>query len=112
MLGTRPTALGPGLGALRLVSGASRGLSNAIVERGLSIRARTGGESIKPAGQAHTRKLKKLLQDTGVVPWMRDRLPLVFAGDELVAVADLWVAADAVSEPGTAVCWDERPELY
>ena len=112
LLGTRPTALGPGLGALRLVSGASRGLSNAIVERGLSIRARTGGESIKPAGQAHTRKLKKLLQDTGVVPWMRDRLPLVFAGDELVAVADLWMAADAVSEPGTAVCWDERPELY
>jgi len=20
--------------------------------------------------------------------------------------------SDAVSEPGTAVCWDERPELY
>jgi hypothetical protein len=43
---------------------------------------------------------------------MRDRLPLVYAGERLVAVADLWVAADASSEPGTSVCWDGRPELY
>ncbi len=43
---------------------------------------------------------------------MRDRLPLIYAGDELVAVADLWLAADAASEPGTAVRWDDRPELY
>ena len=112
MLGARPLVLGQGMGALRLVAGASRGLSGPIVGRGLSVRARRGGESIRPAGEAHTRKLKKLLQEAGVVPWMRDRLPLVFAGEELVAVADLWVAADAVSEPGTAVCWDERPELY
>jgi tRNA(Ile)-lysidine synthase len=111
-LGARPMVLGPGMGALRLAPGASRGLSAPIVDRGLSVRMRSGGEEIKPAGQAHTRKLKKLLQDEGVVPWMRDRLPLVFAGEQLVAVADLWLAADAVSDPGTAVCWDDRPELY
>jgi tRNA(Ile)-lysidine synthase len=52
------------------------------------------------------------LQDEGVVPWMRDRLPLVFAGDELVAVADLWVASGAASQPGATVHWDGRPELY
>jgi len=107
-----PVALGEGMGALRLVHGAPRGLSAGTVARGLCVRMRTGGEQIKPAGQAHTKKLKKLLQDEGVVPWMRDRLPLVFAGDELVAVADLWVAAGASSEPGTAVHWDDRPELY
>jgi hypothetical protein len=43
---------------------------------------------------------------------MRERLPLIYAGEQLVAVADLWVAAGAASEPGTAVCWDDRPELY
>ncbi len=111
-LDARSMALGPGMGALRLAPGAPRGLSAPIIERGLSVRMRSGGEEIKPAGQTHTRKLKKLLQDEGVVPWMRDRLPLVFAGEQLVAVADLWLAADAVSDPGTAVCWDDRPELY
>jgi len=111
-LGAGPLALGAGMGTLRLAPGASRGLSDSILERGLSVRGRRGGEEIKPAAQAPTKKLRKLLQVEGVVPWMRDRLPLVYAGDELVAVADLWLAADAVSEPGTAVYWDDRPELY
>lgn len=112
VLGATPVALGEGMGTLQLVPDAPRGLSAATVRRGLCVRMRSGGEQIKPAGQAHTKKLKKLLQDEGVVPWMRERLPLVFAGDELVAVADLWVAAGASSEPGTAVRWDGRPELY
>ncbi len=47
-----------------------------------------------------------------MVPWMRDRLPLVYAGDELVAVGDLWLAASAVSEPGVAVRWKDRPALH
>jgi tRNA(Ile)-lysidine synthase len=111
-LAAMPVALGEGMGSLTLVPGAPRGLSAATVGRGLCVRMRTGGEQIKPAGQAHTKKLKKLLQDEGVVPWMRDRLPLVFAGDELVAVADIWVAAGATSEPGATVRWDGRPELY
>jgi tRNA(Ile)-lysidine synthase len=111
-LATSPVALGEGMGTLRLVPGAPRGLSAATAGRGLCVRMRSGGEQIRPAGQAHTKKLKKLLQDAGVVPWMRDRLPLVFAGEQLVAVADLWVAAGASSEPGTAVHWDDRPELY
>lgn len=111
-LAASAVSLGPGMGALRPAPGSPLGLSSTTVERGLSIRMRTGGEEIRPAGQRHTKKLKKLLQEEGVVPWMRERLPLIYAGEELVAVADLWIAADAASEPGTAVCWDERPELY
>jgi tRNA(Ile)-lysidine synthase len=107
-----PLALGPGMGNLRLAPGAARGLSDASVARGLSIRLREGGEKFKPFGHLHPKKLKKLLQEEGVVPWMRERLPLIYAGEQLVAVADLWVAAGAASEPGTAVCWDDRPELY
>jgi tRNA(Ile)-lysidine synthase len=111
-LADAPLALGPGMGSLRLARGADRGLSEAIVARGLHVRMRNGGEEIKPAGQGHTKKLKKLLQEEGIVPWMRERLPLIYAGDALVAVADLWIAAEAASGPGTAVCWDERPELH
>jgi tRNA(Ile)-lysidine synthase len=107
-----PVELGPDMGVLRLAPGAPRGLSGPILERGLCVRTRVGGEEIKLTGQRYTKKLKKLLQEEGVVPWMRERLPLVYAGEKLVAVADLWIAADAASEPGTAVCWDDRPELY
>ncbi len=104
--------LGPGLGLLRLEPGADRGLSTAVVEAGLEVRQREGGEEIKPSGQAHTRKLKKLLQEEGVVPWMRDRVPLVYSSDRLVAVGDLWVADEAASSPGTAIRWEDRPALH
>ena len=104
--------LGSGLGVLRFVPGADRGLSEGLYSRGLRLAFRQGGEEIQPFGHRHTRKLKKLLQEEGIVPWMRDRLPLIYAGERLVAVADLWLAADAVSEPGVALRWDGRPALH
>lgn len=104
--------LGAGLGELRLEPNASRGLADAIVSRGIEVRYRCGGEEIKPLGQTHTRKLKKLLQEEGIVPWMRERLPLLYSGGDLVAVADLWIAAGAASEPGTAIHWNSRPAIH
>jgi len=101
-----------GLGELRLESGASEGLSEALLEQGLELRFRRGGEEFKPIGQSHTKKLKKLLQEAGIVPWMRDRIPLLYSGDELVAVAALWLAADAASTPGVAIHWDNRPPIH
>lgn len=104
--------LGPGLGVLQLLPGAAQGLSEQLLQQQLLVRFREGGEEFRPLGQVHTRKLKKLLQEEGVVPWMRDRLPLLYAGDELIAVGDLWLAATAVSEPGVALRWKDRPALH
>lgn len=104
--------IGPSLGEVSLASGPGPGFSQAVVSRGLSLRRRVGGEKIKPVGQLHTRTLKKLLQEEGVVPWLRDSLPLIYSGDELVAVADLWIAADAAAENGSHIQWKGRPELY
>ena len=108
----RELELGTGLGLLKFESGAELGLSEALVDGGLSIKPRIGGERFSPYGQSHTRELKKLLQEEGVVPWMRDRLPLVYAGDRLLAVGDLWLAKDAVTKPGVAVRWCGRPALH
>jgi len=52
----------------------------------LTVRFRRGGESIKPAGSAYTQPLKKLFQQWGVPPWQRDRVPLLFDEDKLIAV--------------------------
>jgi tRNA(Ile)-lysidine synthase len=58
----------------------------------LRVRFRRGGERIRPAGDAHTRELRDLLQGAGIPPWQRRRIPLVFDADELLAVADLWTS--------------------
>ncbi len=106
------TELGVGLGSLRFESDADTGLRSELVQQGLTIEPRRGGEEIQLQGQEHTRKLKKLLQEQGIVPWMRDRLPLLYCGGQLVAVGDLWIAADAVSSPGVRVHWHGRPALH
>ena len=57
-----------------------------------------------------TRELRDLLQESGVPPWQRARLPLLFdADDRLLAVADLYLSehATALLPPNTAgIEWD------
>ncbi len=91
------------------------GLPQSWLEDGLILRFRRGGERFRARGRAHRHSLKHLFQESGVVPWMRDRVPLLYRGDELAAIGDLWVSADAdaapASEPRWCVHWTEHPAV-
>jgi tRNA(Ile)-lysidine synthase len=109
-----PLTLPAGLGRLRLTPTESGGLSAAKLTDTLSVRFRVGGESLQPAGDAFHRKLKKLLQAAGILPWWRDRLPLVYCGRRLVAVGDLWIATDFAAregEPARVIAWEDCPAI-
>lgn len=106
---TAPLALPQMGGQLQALPVQGQGISRARVAGApLQVRARRGGEVCRLPGHAHHHKLKKLLQDRGVAPWRRERLPLLFSGDALVAVADLWVCepyAAADGEAGWGIHW-------
>jgi tRNA(Ile)-lysidine synthase len=106
-----PLDLGPGMGQLLLSPGVDGGIDPLLATAGLRVRYRRGGESIRPPGHDCTHKLKKLLQQEGIVPWMRQRLPLLYAGDDLAAVADLWIAAGCCHEAGYGVTWSKHLPL-
>ena len=99
----------PGVGRLSVEPVLVSGLAYARLPRGgLRIRLRRGGETVNLPGRGHHHAVKKLLQAAGVPPWERARLPMFYAGADLVAVADRWVAADYVArpgEPGVAIVW-------
>jgi tRNA(Ile)-lysidine synthase len=57
----------------------------------LTVRLRQGGERIQPHPERPRRSLKHLLQESRVPPWLRDRLPLLYCGDELAWVAGIGV---------------------
>lgn len=81
--------------------------------RNLSVRFRQGGERCRPSGRQHSQSLKKLLQEYQVEPWLRPRVPLVYQGEYLLAVADYWVCADTQSRGdsmGFLVVWS-RPQI-
>lgn len=80
-----------------------------LAGRTLEVHFRQGGEEIQPTGRQGHHSLKKLFQEEGIPPWERDRLPLLYLNDELIAVADLWIAEGYVASPGNLgyeVIWE------
>jgi len=69
------------------------------------VSARHGGERITQSGRGHTQALKKILQELGIPPWERERLPLLFAADgELLAAGDL-VISQRLTRSGMRLSW-------
>ncbi len=52
----------------------------------VTIRFRQKGETCRPLGRQGHHSLKKLLQEWCVPPWLRDRIPLIYSNEQLVAV--------------------------
>ena len=77
-------------------------------EQAITVRYRQGGERCRPGPRAANRPLKHLLQEAGVPPWERERLPLIYVGGQLAAVANYWVCAPCGAEgdePGLRIAW-------
>jgi tRNA(Ile)-lysidine synthase len=104
-----------GLGELRLEAALGEGFSQvACGGRALQIRFRAGGERCRLADEIHRKPLKKLFQERGIVPWMRARLPLIFADDALAAVVGFGVCSEFAAqpgEPGWRIVWTGHPPL-
>ena len=103
--------LGPQMGELCWVAQLG-GIDAQRLPAHLVVRRRKGGETLKPKAKAATQSVQHLCQSLGVLPWMRDALPLVFAGEALIAVADLWLDARwcaGPGAPGLAVGWRRGP---
>jgi tRNA(Ile)-lysidine synthase len=76
---------------------------------GVRVAWRKGGERCLPAGRGHHHSLKKLFQEQGIPPWVRDRIPLIFIQEKLAMVPGLWVCEPfqaGPAEPGMLIDWD------
>ncbi len=66
-----------------------KGLDCSITE--VTIRFRQGGELCRSAESGCSKSLKKLFQEKNIPPWLRDRVPLLYVGDQLAAVVGICV---------------------
>lgn len=68
-----------------------QGVAKAKLTTWLDVSFRQGGERCRPAGNLHSRPLKKILQERRIPPWQRDHLPLFYHQGSLVSVGDLFI---------------------
>ncbi|HKK05164.1 MAG TPA: tRNA lysidine(34) synthetase TilS [Gammaproteobacteria bacterium] len=75
----------------------------ACAGRTITVRFRRGGERCRPVGRGHHHDLKKLMQEWGVPPWERARVPLIYVEEDLAQVVGYCLCepfAASVDEPG------------
>ena len=77
------------------------------VETSLEVRFRQGGERVRLRGRPQ-KTVKKLLQESNYVPWLRSRVPLLYSKDTLVCIPGIGIAQDIEQELNPileTVCW-------
>jgi tRNA(Ile)-lysidine synthase len=100
---TTPQLTLPGdLGTLALEDDVRAPIDLDLLPDELAVRWRRGGERLRPRGGGPSRALKTLLQEAQMPLAERARLPLVFDGARLVAVADRWSDASIHAEARSA----------
>ena len=96
-------------GELSAVEGRGEGLKKDMCAGArVEVRYRSGGEKIRLPGRRCTHKLKKLFQEAGTPPWLRERIPLIYIDDRLAMVAGFWTDAEFLAgadEPSWIITW-------
>lgn len=100
-------ALGGGELRFRRLRGAGIDAAR-LAAAGLTVRGRRGGERLQLDPGRPRRTLKNLFQEAGIPPWRRERLPLVYCGEDLVWVPGLGIDCRyraAAGKAGVALEW-------
>jgi tRNA(Ile)-lysidine synthase len=105
---SRPLDIPLPAGRLVATTATGSGLAARYAKSRVSVRFRRGGEVCQPVGRQHHHDLKTLMQDAGIPPWQRDRIPLIFVDEQLAQVVGHWLCEPfqaAAGETGLVVEW-------
>ncbi len=81
----------------------------------LTVGYRQGGETLRLPGRHVEHELKKFLQEQGIPPWVRQRLPLIYLNGQLASIAGRWTLEPYLAKPEEAsirIHWQGRGLEY
>jgi tRNA(Ile)-lysidine synthase len=78
-------------GVLRFEPCDGAGIAAKWMRQSMSVRVRGGGEELRLVSEGPRRTVRNLLREAGFPPWKRERLPMLYLDDALVAVPGLGV---------------------
>ena len=94
-----PLALPDGK-SLNARSAEGQGLLLPAKQAAVEVRFRRGGEKCQLPGRNHRHELKKLMQEWGVPPWQRNRIPLICVGEQVVQIVGFSVCEPYIARVG------------
>ncbi|CNE87601.1 tRNA(Ile)-lysidine synthetase [Yersinia nurmii] len=96
-------ALPAGLGSLELTDDKGQKIRVPAENEPVSVRFGLQG-NVRIVGRQHSRRAKKLWQELGIPPWERERIPLLYFGEQLIAAVGVFITPEGVAEEDGA-CW-------
>lgn len=89
-----------------------KGISKSNIKNAsVVIRYRQGGEKIYPENLSHSKTVKQLFQEKGVLPWYRNQIPLIYINDELAVIPGFCVDKKYSAEKDE-LSWDIKWSGY
>ena len=85
-----------------------QGIAMHLLHQPLYVRFRQGGEKVRLETNRPSRGLKAVFQQHRIPPWQREHIPLLYLGNDLVAIPGVGYAAQCrpqANETGIAVRW-------
>ena len=70
--------------------------------------------TLKIVGRHRSRSSKKIWQELGVAPWMRERVPLIYYNDQLITAVGCFITPEGVVDEaslGIAIDWQKEGEF-
>lgn len=98
-----PLVLPAKLGVLSLTAHGGQAIRAAAIGDEISIGFGLHGD-VKIVGRHHSRQGKKIWQELGIPPWQRERIPLLYFGEQLIAAAGVFVTQAGQAKEGEP-CW-------
>lgn len=90
----------PKLGVLQATPVLGQGIKASLTD--ITVRFRQGGEVCRLPGRNFSHTLKNLFQERHVLPWERDRIPLLYVKDKLAAAVGLFIDHDFIAREDQA----------
>ena len=102
------------VGSLEVKFTKGKGISSKKCSKNLSIKFRKGGEKIPLNGSHDSKSLKNFLNEKKVLPWTRDKIPLIYDNQQLICIGDLWTNQDFFandSESSFLIRWNTEMKI-
>ena len=80
----------------------------------LQIKFRKGGEKMFFNADNGSKTLKDFFNEKKILPWIRDKVPLIYDDQHLICIGDLWINENFIateSEPAFTIHWNTKMKI-